>query len=199
MNYLWHIPLPLQVNEAVLRKVIEWCTHHKSDPASTGEEEDSRRRTTDIDEWDQKFMQVDQEMLFEIILVSFFFFFFWTWVCPASFLLTCSNRPPTTWTSELFWMLDARRSPTWSRANPRMRFARPLTSRTTLPLRRRIRFVGRTNGLKSRLFRITFSRELWLTYIAIISRWINPFGLIYPLFTSLMLRCESCCWNRVVA
>lgn len=37
---------------------------------STGEDDaDSRKKTTDIDEWDQKFMQVDQEMLFEIILV----------------------------------------------------------------------------------------------------------------------------------
>lgn len=60
----------LQVNEAVLRKVIEWCSHHKNDPPSTGDDdESSRRKTTDIDEWDQKFMQVDQEMLFEIILV----------------------------------------------------------------------------------------------------------------------------------
>lgn len=60
-----------QVNEAVLNKVIEWCTHHKGDPpASTEDDADSRKKTTDIDEWDQKFMQVDQEMLFEIILVS---------------------------------------------------------------------------------------------------------------------------------
>jgi S-phase kinase-associated protein 1 len=58
-----------QVNEVVLKKVIEWCTHHKNDPPSTGDDDDSRRKTTDIDEWDQKFMQVDQEMLFEIILV----------------------------------------------------------------------------------------------------------------------------------
>lgn len=61
---------PSQVNEAVLKKVIEWCEHHKNDPASTGDDDDNRRKTTDIDEWDQKFMQVDQEMLFEIILVS---------------------------------------------------------------------------------------------------------------------------------
>jgi len=60
-----------QVNEAVLRKVIEWCEHHKGDsPATNDDESDSRKRSTDIEEWDQKFMQVDQEMLFEIILVS---------------------------------------------------------------------------------------------------------------------------------
>ena len=61
----------LQVNEAVLKKVIEWCEHHKADPPATNEDDaDSRKKTTDIEEWDQKFMQVDQEMLFEIILVS---------------------------------------------------------------------------------------------------------------------------------
>ena len=60
-----------QVNEAVLNKVIEWCTHHRADPPAVNDDDsDSRKKTTDIDEWDQKFMQVDQEMLFEIILVS---------------------------------------------------------------------------------------------------------------------------------
>jgi len=64
------IPIP-NVNEAVLRKVIEWCEHHKNDPPATNDDEsDSRKRSTDIEEWDMKFMQVDQEMLFEIILAA---------------------------------------------------------------------------------------------------------------------------------
>ncbi|CEJ89251.1 Putative E3 ubiquitin ligase complex SCF subunit scon-3 [[Torrubiella] hemipterigena] len=64
------IPIP-NVNEAVLRKVIEWCDHHRNDPPQAQDDEsDARRRTMDIEEWDQKFMQVDQEMLFEIILAS---------------------------------------------------------------------------------------------------------------------------------
>lgn len=64
------IPIP-NVNEAVLRKVIEWCEHHKNDPPQAQDDEsDARKKTTDIEEWDQKFMQVDQEMLFEIILAS---------------------------------------------------------------------------------------------------------------------------------
>ena len=63
--------IPVQnVNESVLRKVIEWCEHHRKDPPATSDDDsDSRKKSTDIDEWDQKFMQVDQEMLFEIILV----------------------------------------------------------------------------------------------------------------------------------
>jgi len=64
------VPIP-NVNESVLKKVIEWCEHHKGDPPATADDDsDSRKKTTDIEEWDQKFMQVDQEMLFEIILAS---------------------------------------------------------------------------------------------------------------------------------
>lgn len=70
------IPIP-NVNEAVLRKVIEWCDHHRHDPpVNADEENDARKKTTEIEEWDQKFMQVDQEMLFEIILVSDTLFMF---------------------------------------------------------------------------------------------------------------------------
>lgn len=44
--------------------------HHRKDPPpSQDDDADSRKKSTDIDEWDQKYMQVDQEMLFEIILV----------------------------------------------------------------------------------------------------------------------------------
>jgi S-phase kinase-associated protein 1 len=64
------IPLP-NVNKAVLTKVLEWCEHHRKDPPATQDDDaDSRKKSTDIDEWDQKFMQVDQEMLFEIILAA---------------------------------------------------------------------------------------------------------------------------------
>ncbi|KAL6403738.1 putative SKP1-kinetochore protein complex CBF3, subunit D [Ilyonectria robusta] len=56
MNVNNPIPIP-NVNEAVLRKAQD-------------DESDARKKTTDIEEWDQKFMQVDQEMLFEIILAS---------------------------------------------------------------------------------------------------------------------------------
>lgn len=57
------------MNEVVLNKVIEWCTQHKGDPPTTTDDDADSRKKSDIDEWDQKFMQVDQEMLFEIILV----------------------------------------------------------------------------------------------------------------------------------
>lgn len=53
--------------------MVEWCEHHRNDPVTTPDDEsDARKKTTDIEEWDQKFMQVDQEMLFEIILVCLY-------------------------------------------------------------------------------------------------------------------------------
>jgi len=64
------VPIAIpNVSRVVLQKILEWCQHHVDDPVLPDtDESDSRKKTTDIDEWDQKFMQVDQEMLFEIIL-----------------------------------------------------------------------------------------------------------------------------------
>ena len=101
------IPIP-NVNDPVLRKVVEWCEKHRGDSLQSAEEEnDTRKKTTDIDEWDQKFMQVDQEMLFEIILVS----------CRSRGLSVIpwkltSGRPPTILTLRHFSMLGARPWPT---------------------------------------------------------------------------------------
>ncbi|GAA5965148.1 hypothetical protein JCM5350_004047 [Sporobolomyces pararoseus] len=64
------IPLP-NVSASVLKKVLEWCEHHKKDPEPLAEDiDDARRKTTEISDWDSKFIQVDQEMLFEIILAA---------------------------------------------------------------------------------------------------------------------------------
>ncbi|KAG8954698.1 hypothetical protein FRC04_011131 [Tulasnella sp. 424] len=67
------IPLP-NVNASVLRKVLEYCEHHRGDPLPAADadpsNDDNRKRATEISDWDQKFIQVDQEMLFEIILAA---------------------------------------------------------------------------------------------------------------------------------
>ncbi|KAI6361765.1 hypothetical protein MCOR31_008543 [Pyricularia oryzae] len=66
-----HTPIPIpNVSEAVLRKVLEWCEHHRNAPALASGEDSESCKTTDIDDWDQLFMQVDLQMLFEIILAS---------------------------------------------------------------------------------------------------------------------------------
>lgn len=64
------IPLP-NVSSSVLAKVLEYCSHHRNDlPTTSDDADEMRRRATDISEWDAKFIQVDQEMLFEIILAA---------------------------------------------------------------------------------------------------------------------------------
>jgi S-phase kinase-associated protein 1 len=80
----------MNVSSSVLVKILEWCDHHKNDPPAPegADTDDSRRKTSEIGEWDNKwvpvdhrchgvrqwltkrFIMVDQEMLFEIILAA---------------------------------------------------------------------------------------------------------------------------------
>jgi S-phase kinase-associated protein 1 len=58
-----------QVNGKVLKKVLQWCKKHQGDP------EPKSDNLTDgpparIGRWDEEFMRVDQEFLFEIILAA---------------------------------------------------------------------------------------------------------------------------------
>ncbi|KAK8850555.1 hypothetical protein IAR55_004473 [Kwoniella newhampshirensis] len=66
------IPLP-NVSSSVLTKILEYCDHHKNEPLpapDVNDADDSRRKTSEIGEWDARWIQVDQEMLFEIILAA---------------------------------------------------------------------------------------------------------------------------------
>lgn len=57
----------------ILQKVIEWCTHHRSDAAPPAEEDATAARprgSEDISEWDEDFVKVDQATLFEMILAA---------------------------------------------------------------------------------------------------------------------------------
>jgi len=65
------VPLP-NVNAAILKKVIQWCTYHKDDPPAAEDDENKEKRTDDICTWDVEFLKVDQGTLFELILVSSF-------------------------------------------------------------------------------------------------------------------------------
>lgn len=54
-----------------MKKVIEYCEHHKDDPTPPAEDESGKsKRNTEISQWDASFLQIDQEMLFEIILAA---------------------------------------------------------------------------------------------------------------------------------
>lgn len=63
------IPLP-NVNAAILKKVIQWCTYHKEDPPPPEDDDNREKRTDDIPSWDIEFLKVDQGTLFELILAA---------------------------------------------------------------------------------------------------------------------------------
>jgi len=63
------VPLP-NVNAAILKKVIQWCTYHKEDPPLVDEDDNKEKRTDDIGSWDSDFLKVDQGTLFELILAA---------------------------------------------------------------------------------------------------------------------------------
>ena len=69
---------------------MEYCEHHRGEPLPTADEanaDENRKRTTDIGEWDQKFITVDQEMLFEIILAANYLD-----IKPLLCVVSCSTR-----------------------------------------------------------------------------------------------------------
>ncbi|KAJ2380356.1 hypothetical protein GGI23_007807, partial [Coemansia sp. RSA 2559] len=63
------IPLP-EVNGKTLKKVIEFCEHHKDDPVDGDDFDDLPRRSDDMDSWDKEFIDVEQDTLFEVLLAA---------------------------------------------------------------------------------------------------------------------------------
>lgn len=51
------VPLP-NVNAAILKKVIQWCTYHKDDPPLPDDDDSKEKRTDDISSWDADFLKV---------------------------------------------------------------------------------------------------------------------------------------------
>jgi S-phase kinase-associated protein 1 len=56
--------LLLNVTQPVLEKIVEWCKHHRDDPPLPKIfKSESRIENATSDDWDQKYLEVDQEML----------------------------------------------------------------------------------------------------------------------------------------
>ena len=61
------------VAASVLKKVIEWCEKHKDEPIPTQEEEEKELNEGALDKigtWDTDFFNVDQALVFELILAA---------------------------------------------------------------------------------------------------------------------------------
>lgn len=64
-------PIPLQnVRSAVLKNILEWCEHYRGADFPEDDAEDESKRSQALDPWDKQFLNVDQEMLYEIILAA---------------------------------------------------------------------------------------------------------------------------------
>uniref|UniRef100_A0A7S3V2E4 S-phase kinase-associated protein 1 n=1 Tax=Aplanochytrium stocchinoi TaxID=215587 RepID=A0A7S3V2E4_9STRA len=64
------IPLP-NVTSRVLKKVIEFCTHHRKEPMPEIEKPlKSSNMAEVVSEWDANFVEVEQELLFQLILAA---------------------------------------------------------------------------------------------------------------------------------
>jgi len=61
------IPLP-NLNGVVLEKILEYCRHHKDNPAPPRAEDDYS--VDNISEWDLKYIAVDVPFLFDIVLAA---------------------------------------------------------------------------------------------------------------------------------
>ncbi|VEU20177.1 DEKNAAC100959 [Brettanomyces naardenensis] len=65
------IEIPTQnVRSAVMKNILEWCEHYKDINFPDDEQDDDSKKSAPIDPWDSNFLNVDQEMLYEIILAA---------------------------------------------------------------------------------------------------------------------------------
>ncbi|KAJ5078268.1 s-phase kinase-associated protein [Anaeramoeba ignava] len=68
------VPIPT-VKSEILQKVIEFCRYHYEHPSpqkDIDKEKESEKRSDDIEPWDRTFCDVEQPVLFELILAANF-------------------------------------------------------------------------------------------------------------------------------
>jgi S-phase kinase-associated protein 1 len=68
------VPLP-NVNAAILKKIIAWCTHYKNNDSKIGlaiEKDDTKNdsSTISLSEWDLEYFKLEDGSLFELILAA---------------------------------------------------------------------------------------------------------------------------------
>lgn len=65
------IEIPTQnVRSVVLEKVINWCEHYKNVDFPDEESEEDSKKSSAINSWDKEYFNIDQEMMYEIILAA---------------------------------------------------------------------------------------------------------------------------------
>lgn len=65
------VPIPLDnITGPILERILNWCTHHRADPAPSPDQDTRQRNSDDIDAWDTEFCNVDQGTLFEMMCAA---------------------------------------------------------------------------------------------------------------------------------
>ncbi len=62
--------VPLDMTSDILDKIIEYLKYHFDDNESDEEQSNCVKRTDDLCEWDRKFIDVNRETLFGLILAA---------------------------------------------------------------------------------------------------------------------------------
>ena len=65
------VPLP-NITSNILKKIIEWCRHHKNDDPLTEDPSASEPnlKPEELPPWDTEFLNVDQDTLYELIMAA---------------------------------------------------------------------------------------------------------------------------------
>ncbi|UJR38490.1 hypothetical protein I4U23_031158 [Adineta vaga] len=58
------------VNTEVLKKIIQWAEYHQKDEVDTEDGTPQAKRFVSLQEWDKKYFEIEQQMIFEIIMAS---------------------------------------------------------------------------------------------------------------------------------
>ena len=61
-----------EVNGEILKKIVEWTTHHKDDaPASENKNEEPAGKKPELSQWDEDFLKkINQPVLYDLILAA---------------------------------------------------------------------------------------------------------------------------------
>ncbi|EDW36783.1 GL25876 [Drosophila persimilis] len=56
------------ITGAILRMVLDWIKYHQDDPQDT----EAAEKSSELQEWDANFVNVDQDTLFKLIMAAYF-------------------------------------------------------------------------------------------------------------------------------
>uniref|UniRef100_A0A1I8ASU2 Skp1-related protein n=1 Tax=Steinernema glaseri TaxID=37863 RepID=A0A1I8ASU2_9BILA len=95
------VPFPLKIPGHTLKKVVEWCEHHREDPPPEPKKEEAVGPRPpppifEIPEWDDAFLTVGEAEMYHLITAANFLDIPWLYrfLCKKLYLLFIKDQPP---------------------------------------------------------------------------------------------------------